>query len=77
MKPKKDLTFGTAFSELEELVKKFESGKLDLEESLEHFERGLELAAFCKKYLGQIESKVVDIKKKFSKENLFVESDSA
>lgn len=75
MKPKKDASFASAFQELEEIVKKFEDGKLDLDESLKYFERGLELAASCKKHLAQIENKVIDIKKKFSTEELFDEEE--
>ncbi len=73
MKQKNDQSFADAFKELEEIVNKFESGKLDLDESLKYFERGLELASLCKKYLGQVENRVHDIKKKFSKDDLFEE----
>lgn len=70
-KQKKDQSFAAAFKELEEIVKKFEDGKLDLDESLEYFEHGLELASVCKKYLTGVENRVHEIKKKFSKEDLF------
>lgn len=76
MKQKKDQPFADAFKELEEIVKKFESGKLDLDESLNSFERGLELASLCKKYLGQVENRVHEIKKKFSKDDLFDNEDA-
>lgn len=74
-KQKKDQSFATAFKELEEIVKKFEDGKLDLDESLEYFERGLELASVCKKYLAGVENRVHEIKKKFSSDDLFDEDD--
>ncbi len=74
-KQKKDASFASAFQELEDIVKKFEDGKLDLDESLEYFERGLELASVCKKHLAHIENKVIDIKKKFSKDELFEENE--
>ncbi len=72
-KQKKDQSFAESFKELEGIVKKFEDGKLDLDESLKYFERGLELASLCKKYLGQVENRVHEIKKKFSKDDLFDE----
>ncbi len=65
MPPKKD-SFQDLFAELEKIVKELEHGELDLDESLKKFERGLELAATCKKRLSDIENRVVEIKKKFS-----------
>lgn len=73
MKSKKDQSFSSIFKELEEIVEKFESGTLDLDESLTYFERGLELAAAAKKYVAQVENRVHEIKKKFSKDDLFDE----
>ncbi len=64
MATKKD-TFKDAFEELEAIVQKFESGDLDLDESLQQFERGLELAEICKKRLALVENKVQEIKLKF------------
>lgn len=57
--------FADAFSELEKIVEKFESGEVDLDEGLKKFERGLELAKMCKERLKEVENKVVQIKKKF------------
>ena len=54
------------FEELEAIVAQFEKGGIDLDKSLELFERGLALAASCKERLKEVENKVVDIKKKFS-----------
>ncbi|MBI4599660.1 exodeoxyribonuclease VII small subunit [Candidatus Uhrbacteria bacterium] len=64
-KTKKDQSFQEAFDELEKIVKKFEEGKLDLDESISLYERGLELAAVCKKRLAAVENRVQEIKKKF------------
>ncbi|MEK7103194.1 MAG: exodeoxyribonuclease VII small subunit [Patescibacteria group bacterium] len=64
MATKKD-TFKDAFEELETIVQRFESGDLDLDESLKQFERGLELAEYCKKQLAVVENKVKEIKGKF------------
>lgn len=68
-KIKKDDSFQSAFDELERIVKKFEEGKLDLDESLKLYERGLELAAQCKKRLSSIENSVKEINAKFSVDN--------
>lgn len=67
-KTKKGDSFQKAFDELEHIVKRFESGTLDLDESLKLYERGLELAALCKKRLSAVENRVKEIDKKFSTE---------
>ncbi len=65
--PKKDKkSFKEAFAELEKIVEEFEKGDFDLDESLDKFEQGLELAAFCKERLSVIENKVKHIKQRFS-----------
>lgn len=64
----KDQSFSKAFDELEKITKRFEEGKFDLDEGLQQFERGLELAALLKKKLSEVENTVEVIKKKFSKE---------
>ena len=61
----KKLKFADAFSELEKIVDKFEQGEVDLDEGLQKFERGLELAKICKERLKEVENKVVQIKKRF------------
>lgn len=65
MATKKD-TFKDAMEELEGIVQQFESGNLDLDESLKKFERGLELAEQCKKQLAVVENKIKEIKGKFT-----------
>lgn len=57
--------FEEAFRELEKIVAEFESQEVDLEKGLVHFERGMELAEFCKKHLEGVQNKVVEIKKRF------------
>lgn len=52
------LTFEQAFKELEESVTKLESGELPLEESLDLYERGQALAAYCGKMLDEAELKI-------------------
>jgi len=58
MKEIEKLTFEQAFAELEETVRKLETGGLALEESLALFERGQALAAHCGTQLDQAELKV-------------------
>ncbi len=53
------------FEELTALAEEFESGKLDLEESIPKFKRGLELARRIKKRLSQIENEIKEIKSEF------------
>jgi exodeoxyribonuclease VII small subunit len=47
-----------ALKELEALVEKMEQGDLPLEESLQHFERGIQLTRQCQKALLAAEQKV-------------------
>jgi exodeoxyribonuclease VII small subunit len=62
---KKTPSFAEAFAELEKLTEWFETQEVDLDEGLEKFERGLELADVCKKKLAEVENKVEILKKKF------------
>ena len=66
MPAKKIPTFAKAFSELEELTQWFETQDVDLDEGLKKFERGLELAAVCKKKLSEVENNVERLKDKFN-----------
>jgi len=53
-----NLTFEQAFAELEETVRRLETGGLTLEESLTLFERGQALATRCNAQLDEAELKV-------------------
>lgn len=66
----KKLTFAESFAELEAITEWFETGDIDLDEGLKKFERGLELAKFCKEKLGEVETKVVELKKKFGEDDV-------
>ena len=66
MPAKKQPTFAKAFAELEELTQWFETQEVDLDEGLKKFERGLELAAICKKKLSEVENKVEKLKVTFN-----------
>jgi len=50
--------FEAAIAELEQLVETLEQGDISLEESLKHFERGIELTRTCQKALQEAEQKV-------------------
>ena len=50
--------FESALTELELLVKKLEDGQLTLEQSLQLFERGIELSRFCHSSLDNAERRI-------------------
>ena len=56
--PLDELTFGEALGELERIVKALESGELELEESLERYERGVALLRACRERLAGAEQRV-------------------
>lgn len=50
--------FEQALAELEELVAKLESGDLNLDQSLTHFKRGVELTRHCQSILDEAQQTV-------------------
>ena len=50
--------FESALQELQAIVKKMESGELQLEDSLRAFEQGVKLTRFCSAQLSAAEQKV-------------------
>lgn len=56
-----ELTFEKAMAELEEIVKKLETGTASLDESITLYKRGLELYGFCQQKLQEAEKLVVKI----------------
>ena len=58
MAKKPHLDFEHALKELETLVTRMEKGDISLEDSLTHFERGIELTRTCQKALKEAEQKV-------------------
>lgn len=62
----KKFDFAQSYKKLEEITARFERGDLSLEEGLKKFEEGLVIAGECKKYLQQVENKIIEIKKKFN-----------
>ncbi|MGE5398341.1 MAG: exodeoxyribonuclease VII small subunit [Chitinophagales bacterium] len=53
-----NMTFETAFSRLQEIVRKLEDGDLPLQQSLELFEEGVRLFGYCQGELKQAEGKI-------------------
>ncbi|MEE8343509.1 MAG: exodeoxyribonuclease VII small subunit [Gammaproteobacteria bacterium] len=62
--------FEKALEELEGLVEKMEAGELSLEDSLRHFERGIELTRTCQKALKTAEQKVLILVEKDGNQEL-------
>ena len=52
------LSFEQAIAELEEIVKKLEKGELTLEDSINYFQRGVELTKYCRKKLYAAERSI-------------------
>lgn len=57
-KPKNDLSFEGAISELEQIVNQLEKGELPLDELVNVFQRGIELSHYCSKRLDEVERKI-------------------
>jgi exodeoxyribonuclease VII small subunit len=62
--------FEKSLKELEALVTKMEQGNLSLEESLQQFERGIQLTRTCQQALQEAEQKVEILLKKSGQENI-------
>ena len=62
--------FETSLKELETLVEKMEQGELSLEESLSHFERGVQLSRSCQQALKAAGQKVEILMKKNGQEEI-------
>ena len=54
----KKKSFEEAISELENIVNQLENGDLTLEESIDYFQKGVELSKYCTKKLDEIEKKI-------------------
>jgi exodeoxyribonuclease VII small subunit len=52
------MNFENAIAELETIVAKLEKGELTLDESIEYFQKGVELSGFCSKKLDEVEKKI-------------------
>lgn len=54
----KSKTFEEAMMELEQIVQKLEKGELPIDESIEYFQKGVELSRYCSKKLDEIERRI-------------------
>lgn len=62
--------FEAALKELETLVETMEKGELSLEDSLKHFERGVQLSRTCQQALREAEQKVDILIKKSGQDEI-------
>jgi len=53
--------FEQAVAEIEQIVRKLESGQVGLEESITLYERGSKLLAWCRGVLGEAEKKIATL----------------
>jgi len=58
MSAKKEDNFEKSLTRLEEIVESMESGELDLEQMIKHFEEGSKLVKNCGKKLTIVEQKI-------------------
>lgn len=56
--PVEQLSFEQALKELEDIVARLESGRVELEESIAIYERGTALKAHCEKKLKDAEARI-------------------
>jgi exodeoxyribonuclease VII small subunit len=54
----KEMCFEEAMTELDELVQKFEDGKMTLDQAIQAYERGTELKIYCFSYLEKARNKI-------------------
>ncbi|MDW2797154.1 exodeoxyribonuclease VII small subunit [Clostridium boliviensis] len=59
MAVKKEKTIEETLKDLEELVKKLESGESSLEESFEYYETGMKLVKSCNDKIDKVEKKII------------------
>ncbi len=64
--------FEQSLKELESLVEKMEQGDLSLEDSLSHFERGVQLSRACQTALREAEQKVEILMQKYGQDEITV-----
>jgi len=62
--------FEASLKELENLVETMEKGDLSLEDSLSHFERGVQLSRTCQQALKEAEQKVEILMKKSGQDDI-------
>ncbi len=60
-KNNKELSFESSLKQLEEIVEQLESGNVDLEKSVELYERGNKLKKICEEKLKKVEFQIKKI----------------
>ena len=68
----KDLSFEDGLKKLEDIVEQLESGDVDLDKSVELYEKGMNLKKICEEKLKKVENQIKKIKvenNKIQKEN--------
>ena len=60
---KEKLSYEEALEELKQIVAKLNEGKVTLDESLQLYKRGNELAAYCDKKLREVTQKISEVNK--------------
>ena len=68
-------SFESAFSELEEVVRKLENGGLSLDQSTSLFEMGMKLASKCNEILTSSELNITRLQKNFAEQMNLVPDD--
>ena len=74
---KKEIDFETALTELENIVKKLESGNVGLNESIDLYEKGIGLSDICNDMLNNAKQRVEVIQNENYEANEFETNDSA
>lgn len=67
-KPDSEFDFGATIAELEKIAQLLESGEVNLDQAIDRYERGIELAKQLKQYLKKAENKINTLQINFEKE---------
>lgn len=62
----KQINYQKLQAELDEIMRQLQSGDIDVDEALKHYERGLAIVKLLEEYLEQAENRVREIKAKFT-----------
>lgn len=77
MNPVENMSFEEALQELEQIVRRLEEGKTNLDEAIQAYERGASLRMHCEKKLKdarlRVEKIVVGVDDSISKESVNIE----
>ena len=73
MDEKIELTYEQAVKELEEIIRKLESGEASLDDSISLYSRGMELSKYCKEKLDSIVKQISQLGEDGKSESAFGE----